>query len=293
MALAPVFDRFGSDKRLAILEVDRLNEKEAFAGTAKSPSPARLRINSAKIPDEYNAAPSRIFLIDPDGKLLAKNIEASQLYSQLDSLLTATTSSDARVRVEKIAPARNGVIGTFRSIPKPHRTEAATFRIVDGRLMKGSGALTCLTDGLMPNSDDAPTQNVYFDPGTLEGRLGMDLGSVTPIAQINTYSRHKSTRSPQVYLVYGSDGSSTSFDLNPKIGRDPLSCGWSLIASIDTRSSSEKPGGQVGVSIGDSTNPLGKYRHLLFVTFVTEMQDLWGHTFYGEMDVVRQNQSAD
>jgi hypothetical protein len=95
-----------------------------------------------------------------------------------------------------------------------------------------------------------------------------------------------------VYKVYGSDGEGKSFNLEPKIGTDPASCGWSFIAAVDTR---ESPGGtelkddirgQSGVSIRNPAGAIGKYRYLLFVTFATETKNSYGQTFWTEIDVV-------
>jgi hypothetical protein len=42
------------------------------------------------------------------------------------------------------------------------------------------------------------------------------------------------------------------------------------------------------VSISNGAGLLGTYRYLLFATFVTETDDDWGHTFFSEIDVLRQ-----
>ncbi|MDB5174932.1 MAG: hypothetical protein JWN51_3705, partial [Phycisphaerales bacterium] len=47
-------------------------------------------------------------------------------------------------------------------------------------------------------------------------------------------------------------------------------------------------GGQYAASVSNSAGPLGAYKHLLFVVFVTETEDDWGHTFFNEVDVIRQ-----
>jgi hypothetical protein len=132
-----------------------------------------------------------------------------------------------------------------------------------------------------------------FNPGTLQGRIKSDLGKIVEIDQINTYAWYKdSHRWAQVYKVYGSDGEGKSFNPEPKIGTDPANCGWSFIAAVDTRQS---PGGtelkddirgQSGVSIRNPAGAIGKYRHLLFVTFATETQNSYGQTFWTEIDVV-------
>ena len=49
-------------------------------------------------------------------------------------------------------------------------------------------------------------------------------------------------------------------------------------------------GGRYVSSISDKEKgSLGTYRHLLFQVFVTESDDVFGHTFYGEIDVIRAN----
>ena len=109
------------------------------------------------------------------------------------------------------------------------------------------------------------------------------------IAQVNTYSWHPNTRAPQVYKLYGSDGSGDSFKARPTRPTDPESCGWKLMARVDTRPKAGEPGGQYGVSISDSRGTLGKYRYLLFDCSATETNDAFGNTFYSEVDVIPAN----
>jgi hypothetical protein len=46
-------------------------------------------------------------------------------------------------------------------------------------------------------------------------------------------------------------------------------------------------GGRYAVSISDKEKrSLGTYRHLLFQFFVIESDDVFGHTFYSEIDVI-------
>jgi hypothetical protein len=73
----------------------------------------------------------------------------------------------------------------------------------------------------------------------------------------------------------------------PRSGVDPATCGWKILADVDTRPLEGAMGGQDGVSIRASGGgPIGTYRYLLFVTFVTETRDGWGHTFFNEIDIV-------
>ena len=65
---------------------------------------------------------------------------------------------------------------------------------------------------LMPKNDNDPKQCFYFQAGTFEGRLKVDLGSVLAVSQVDTYSWHRATRGPQVYVLFGSDGTASGFD---------------------------------------------------------------------------------
>ena len=179
----------------------------------------------------------------------------------------------------------------FQNVPFPSDQDAAThavFTIVDGEKEPNSGDVGKLNDGKLPTEEDESAENFYFKSGTSGGRLEADLGAVIDIRQVNTYSWHPSTRGPQVYKLYGSDGTAAGFNSAPKVGVDPETCGWKLIAQVDTRAKSpqEQDGGQYGVSISDPAGLVGKYRYLLFDIAVTENEDGWGNTFYSEIDVV-------
>ena len=127
-----------------------------------------------------------------------------------------------------------------------------------------------------------------FNAGTEGGRLALDLSSTINIKQVNTYSWHPNTRGPQVYKLFGSDGSGKDFSASPKKGTDPEKAGWKLIATIDTRPKTGEAGGQYGVSVADAAGAIGKYRYLLFDMSRTEADDEFGNTFYSEIDVIEQ-----
>jgi hypothetical protein len=146
----------------------------------------------------------------------------------------------------------------------------------------------------MLSNEDAPGEALFFQAGTLEGRFRIDLKEPTNVGEIRTYSWHKDTRAAQVYRVFGSDGTAKNFDPAPGIGVDPTTCGWTNIAFVDTRPDM-KPvgvqyvaqGGRYACSISDKEKgTLGTYKHLLFQVFVIEADDVFGHTFYGEIDVI-------
>jgi hypothetical protein len=177
----------------------------------------------------------------------------------------------------------------FRQVPPPARDDAASranVTLVDGQLDSNGAPLNALIDGMLPTSEDEPGANVFFNARSFGGRFRFDLGSVIEIAQVNSYSWHNSTRGPQLYKLYASDGSEAGLDLAPKRGVDPTTRGWKFIATVSTIPERGDDGGQYGVSIADQSGRLGKYRYLLFDCWVTEAADDWGNTFYGEIDVV-------
>lgn len=174
----------------------------------------------------------------------------------------------------------------FKNIASPSKDDAATnakLTLIDGDLDGGSAELAALTDGRLPSDEDEPGSNVYFRAGSSGGRFRMDFGSIINIAQVNSYSWHPNSRGPQLYKLYAADGSDPKFNLDPKRGVDPASCGWRLIALVSTPPDDGEMGGQYAASVTD----LGKHRYLLFDIYVTELYDNWGNTFYSEIDVIR------
>jgi len=173
----------------------------------------------------------------------------------------------------------------FPHVPSPAKNDAAAkakIILVDGAGDPFSGELGKLNDGKLPTEADQPEENFFFNAGTEGGRLQVDLGSAVEIKQVNTYSWHPTTRGPQVYKLYGSDGTAEGFNAKPKNDIDPEKCGWKLITGVDTG----PEGGQHGVSISNSEGAIGKYRYLLFAVKRTESDDDFGNTFYSEIDVV-------
>lgn len=174
----------------------------------------------------------------------------------------------------------------FKRLASPSKDDAgarAKLTLIDGDLDQGSAELAALVDGRLPRDEDEPAANVFFRAGSSGGRFRMDFGSTIEIAQVNTYSWHPNSRGPQLYKLYAADGSDPKFNLDPKRGVDPASCGWKLIALVSTLSDRGEEGGQYAASVSD----LGKHRYLLFDVYVTELYDNWGNTFYSEIDVIR------
>jgi hypothetical protein len=175
----------------------------------------------------------------------------------------------------------------FKKVPLPVDNDAARnakFTVVDGAVDGNSGNLSVTHDGKLPDGEDQPKRNFFFE-GERGGRLSIDLGKAVEIKQVNTYSWHPTTRGAQVYKLYAADGTEDGFEAGPKKGTDPAACGWKLIAAVDTRGE-EDDGGQYGVSISDAAGTVGKYRYLLFDIASTENDDPFGNTFFSRMNVI-------
>lgn len=205
------------------------------------------------------------------------------------ALLGAATVSFAEIKTAT-SHDPDGQLG-FRlsGIPAPSSNDLATtakFILLDGAADGNSGRLEQLYDGKVPNDADEPAENFFFAGGTSVGRILVDLHRVAEIKEVNTYSWHPSTRGPQVYQLYASEGGGEDFNARPKPGADLEKSGWKLIAQVDTRA---KGGGQHGVSIADADGIIGKYRYLLFIIARAETDDAFGTTFYSEVDVIEQN----
>jgi len=178
----------------------------------------------------------------------------------------------------------------FKNVPGPVKHDAADrtnaqFTVVAGESDPNGSHIRALNDGSLPEQDDDPGNSFFFAAGSDGGRLQVDLRNATDIKQVNTYSWHRDTRAPQVYNVYASDGMASDFNAQPKRGTDPVTCGWKLLAKVDTRQKFGDAGGQYGVSISDNSGSLGKFRYFLFDVFKTEDNDEFGHTFFSEIDV--------
>src|SRR5713226_9627054 len=184
------------------------------------------------------------------------------------ALIALTPTAHAQIRVS--VDHNTGVAATkefkFKNVPSPTKDDAAAKAAVTllvGESDPASGDLSVLTDGLLPAKEDEPKSNFFFASGSGGGRVRMDFGGVIEIKQVNTYSWHPSTGALQVYLLYASDGTELGFNSEPDANTDPISCGWKLITTVDTRKRGD--GGQYGVSISGARGSLGKYRYLLLV----------------------------
>ncbi|HEY6802492.1 MAG TPA: hypothetical protein VI306_02830 [Pyrinomonadaceae bacterium] len=177
----------------------------------------------------------------------------------------------------------------FKRFPTPSKDDAAshaTLTMIDGVIDGGSAELSALTDGVVPDNEDDPGTNLFFSAGSMGGRFRMDFGKSIDVARVISYSWHSNTRAPQLYKLYAANGSEPGFNIAPKRGVDPATCGWKFIATVSTIPKQGEDGGQYAASVSDSSGSLGKYRYLLFDCYVTELNDDWGNTFYSEIDVI-------
>jgi hypothetical protein len=292
--LKTVNDRFGRDGRLTVvgLNLDDGAAEAAEAARKAGMNWPQIRLGGPPVVDApvgLLTKPLTHCLIDAEGRVVALGLDGPRAYAAVDKALPAP-AEDGRVRVERGERATTRTGTPFAKVPPPSNADAATsatFTLIDGRRDR-AGGLEFLHDGAMQPNEDAPMQSFFLMPGTLGARLRVDLGRPVAVAQVNTYSWHKDTRAAQVYAVWGSDGSAPGFDAAPPMGTDPATCGWTKVASVDTRSrDGTPPGGRHAASIANPDGAaLGSWRHLLFELFVTETDDTWGHTFYGEIDVV-------
>src|ERR1041384_7858154 len=174
----------------------------------------------------------------------------------------------------------------FKTISSPVKDDAAAnakLTLIDGELDQGSAELSALVDGRLPNDEDEPGGNVFFPAGSSGGRFPMEFTTPIEIARAHTYSWHPNSRGPQLYKLYGADGTEPKFNPDPKRGVDPATCGWKLIALVSTLPEKGDDGGQYAASVSD----VGTYRYLLFDCYVTELYNNFGNTFYSEIDVIR------
>ncbi len=212
--------------------------------------------------------------------------------------LTLAGGDEARGAVV-VAVDHNGPEATapfhFPAVPGPRRNSAqgALFQVIDGTASESGGGLDVLHDGELPDGSDQPEANFFFTDGEEGGVFTVDLHKAIPIKEVATYSRHTDTRAPQVYKLYGSDGSQAGFEPAPKPPLDPARGGWKLLATVDTRPKFAMAGGAYGVSITDGSGALGTFRYLLFVVSPTETADPFGNTFFSEINVLNRDEPTD
>ncbi len=180
----------------------------------------------------------------------------------------------------------------FARVQSPRRNDVAAkaiFTLIDGRRDPNGGNLGVLNDGLFPAEEDQPSANFFFQAGTQGGRIAADLGALTTVSGLSSYSWHPGGRGPQVYSVYGATGTNPGFLAAPARPIDLIASGWELIARVDTRTTAKESGGQYAVAITNNSSTLGSFRYLLWDIESTDKADPFGNTFYSEIDVIVPN----
>jgi alpha-mannosidase len=205
------------------------------------------------------------------------------------ALLAACSSAlaGAIVETEQISDRE----WTFRKVLRPSRSDAA--RDAKITVTGDRPASSCLSpdglhNGVLPQQAKQIRDFFCFSNESAgDGRIVMDLGSVLPIAAVNSYSAHgppwfDGSRAPQVYTLFGS-----AMDRS-----DPADLSnWVEIAKVDTRpdDTGRGWGGQWGVNIKDDQGGLlGNFRWLAWDvkrTLSLRQKPEWTGTWYCELDV--------
>lgn len=177
----------------------------------------------------------------------------------------------------------------FEHLGSPATNDAAsraTFSLVCGQRDRNGGDLDRLNDGGAAGNQDDPQASFFFAPGTEGGRILVDLGARIDVKEVCTYSWHNGERGAQVYTLYASDGSASGFVDRPGRDLSPEKCGWTLVASVDSRPKDGELGGQYAVGISNVSGVLGSYRYLLFDVVRTVANNRFANTFLSEIDVI-------
>ena len=197
-------------------------------------------------------------------------------------------SAAVEVKIEHEAEAF-----AFEKVPSPAIDDAgasASVSVVAGSADRMSPSLDVVKDGKVPTDPDSPGENFFFG-GTAGGRLVFDLGKSINISSVATYSAHPKERADQLYRLYGSTGTASNFSDKPAEGSDPKKAGWTLLATVDTRSATKGGGGRVGVELGgEKSRGVGDFRYLLFDVVPSVKDSPMSNTFFSEIDVIDADQ---
>jgi len=291
----PLADRAGSDRVVKLAVVYNT------AGLPKDAPqmPGWVVANrNADLDRAYTSSPGT-YLIDAQGIVVGRIASYnSTAYGLLDKELGLMhrKAEGITVAIEKLNAVSASRAFPFQTIPTISKDDAgqqAKFTIIDGPRAGFASTERIFNDGLGPRHDRDESLMFTFNFGCVEGRIGADLGKAIEVEQINTYAWYKdSHRWAQVYRVYGADGSAPKFDAGPRIGTNPADVGWTFIAEVDTRTTAggtelrDDDRGQSGVSIQKEGGAIGKFRYLLFEIFADETRNIYGQTFWAEIDIV-------
>ncbi|HEX2973912.1 MAG TPA: hypothetical protein VHP11_16385, partial [Tepidisphaeraceae bacterium] len=214
-----IHDRFGDRPSFTILSVAMEASPSSLgrlAAPLQFPWPqAKLGDEGAALPPEFLNSSSLMFLLAPDGTLLARNLEPRSAFDAIDRALGKPQSpSGIQVVTEHIPLADARPTFRFKTIPAPSSQDLAShasLRFI-GEDLTHQPSLSPLTDGRLPSTQDDPAANFYVSDGLLSARILLDLTGPRRIGSINTYSWHKSTRAAQIYKLWAADGSAANFN---------------------------------------------------------------------------------
>ncbi len=150
---------------------------------------------------------------------------------------------------------------------------------VDGFAKPGRDAgaaghdLPRLTSAALPRTENDGERAVWADGG--ESRFVLDLSKPIAVAQVDTYSWHKSNRAQQMFVLWGAGG-----DHQPATSGEPGKAGWTSLAKVDTSPLGD--GGKHGSAVrGEGGDGLGRFRWLMWQNLPRGTTG----TFYAQIDV--------
>ncbi len=193
------------------------------------------------------------------GKKLALLVSRKQKKATLElkdyPYVVTESSGGTEFKSVPLRPAA-GVVPAKVSVSAAKMNNEPVESLVDGKLVDGMGPL--------------------FDNGVVTGMYKLDLAKVTPIAQVNTYSRG-GERGRQNFVLYGSAAAN-----------DP---GWNVadaklftpVGSVDARQDAEWKATSIRATDG---KPLGAYRWLVWAVFPINDSE---NTVYQELQVLPAN----
>ncbi|HYE32271.1 MAG TPA: basic secretory protein-like protein [Methylomirabilota bacterium] len=189
------------------------------------------------------------------------------------------SASETLVQTEHLEGAAGSASFKFKSVPSPvkgDRAEKAKITLLRGNTEVNGGGVAKLNDGELPREEDAPSANFFLvNRGTSPARLVIDLRDAVEVERVSSFSWHPGGRGPQRYTLHGS--------LEPV---DGAASALTRLAEVTTRKSGAEPGGQHAASVTAKEGALGKFRFLIFDIEAGDKEDVFGQTFFSEIDVI-------
>ena len=190
-----------------------------------------------------------------------------------------------RITYEKVSPGTSNW-NAFSSISNLSDSDYAdanslngvTVSIVAGTNETNTGAVAKLLDGLGQNDSSHAANSVLFTSDTTTARVLVDLQSVQPVYQINTYSWHSDTLQNQVYdLYYSAESTAPASTTSAADSVALIINGWVPLGSVDSDFNTDTSG-QIGASWTMASAPLDA-RYFLFDIKAPQ-------AYWGEIDIL-------